>query len=133
MEGKQLLNLFMKLGPKLPEIMDMESNVIVWATDKEEYTMMHVPQTKEWEAFQAKTGEPIRAGIGPVVIKNKKACHAVIPSDVFGIPIRAAGYPIIENDEVIGVIGISFGLSLEKNIADLSTELSKLCTQFLYK
>lgn len=133
MEGKKILELFFQIGPFLPKIMDMEDNVIIWATDTEKYTMMNVPKTKEWESFNTKVGDPIRAGIGPVVIKTKKYCHAVIPKEVFGITIRAAAYPIIEDDEVIGVIGISFGLDNEKNILDLASQLSNMCAKLYYK
>jgi hypothetical protein len=133
MEGKELLDLFMKIGPTLPKIMDMENNVIIWTTDKEKYTMMIVPQTNEWQAFNTKVGDAIRAGIGPIVMKTQKPSHAVIPSDVFGVPIRASAYPIIEDGEVIGVVGISFSVNHEKEISDMASKLSNMCAHLYYK
>jgi len=133
MEGKKLLELYLHIGPMLPKIMNMEDNVIIWATDTKKYILMHTPNSKEWECFNAKVGEPIRAGIGPIVLKTQKSCHAVIPEDVFGKPIRASAYPIIENNEILGVIGISFGMEFQKNIAEIASQLSKMSTQLYYK
>jgi len=133
MEGKKLLELFLQIGPMLPKILDMEENMIIWATDKEKYTLMITPKTSEWAAFNTKEGDYIRAGIGPVVMKTKKASHAVIPADVFGIPIRASAYPIIENEEVLGVVGISLGVNMEKDISEIAAKLSNMCAQLYYR
>jgi len=133
MEGKKLLELFFQLAPMLPKILDMEDNMIVWATDKEKYTLMITPKTSEWAAFNTKEGDNIRAGIGPVVMKTKKASHAVIPADVFGIPIRASAYPIIENGEVLGVVGISLGVNTEKDISEMAANLANMCAKLYYR
>ncbi len=133
MEGKRLLDHFIEIAPLLPRIMNMENNVVVWATDSEKYTLMIVPKTVEWKDFNTKEGDPIRAGIGPVVMKTKKPSHAIIPSEVFGVPLRASAYPIIEKDEVIGVIGISFGVSKEKQVSDMASKLANICAQLYYQ
>jgi hypothetical protein len=72
MEGKKLLELFLQLGPMLPKILDMEDNVIIWATDKEKIHFDDYTKTSQWAAFNTKAGDTIRAGIGPVVMKPKK-------------------------------------------------------------
>jgi hypothetical protein len=133
MEGKKLYDLFIQLGPMLPKILDMEDNVLIWATDKEKYTFMITPKTSEWSVLNIKEGDYIRAGqVGPVVMKTKKAAHATIPADVFGLPIRASAYPIIENGEVLGVVGISFGVNTEKDISEVAANLSNMCAKLYY-
>ncbi len=133
MQGKELLETFMKIVPCLPQIMGMEDNVVIWATDREKYTYMSVPQTSKWNDFNTKAGDKIRAGVGPVVLSTKKPYHGVIPSEVFGITLKAAAYPIIEGDEILGVIGITFGMQEEDNISEMAAELSRMCIQFKYR
>ena len=133
MEGKKLLQNFLEIAPLLPKILGMEDNVIIWATDKKKYIYMDYPNSEEWESFNTKVGDDIRAGVGPVVLKTKKPYHAVIPAEVFGKCIRAAAYPVIEDDEILGVVGISFGLEFETEISKIASELSKMCAQLKYK
>jgi hypothetical protein len=96
MEGKKLLELFSATGTHAAEDSGYGRQCNYLATDKEKYTLMITPKTSQWAAFNTKAGRHHRAGIGPVVMKTKKVSHAVIPADVFGIPIRASAYPIIE-------------------------------------
>lgn len=132
--GKELLETFLKIAPYLPKIMGMEDNVIIWATDREKYTYVSKPpKTGDWQALDLKVGDKIKAGVGPVVIKTKQPYHGSIAGEVFGVPLRASAYPVIENDEVIGVVGITFGLSLEDKIAQATAELSNLCMKLKYR
>lgn len=132
--GKELLDTFLKLAPYLPMIMGMEDSAIIWATDTEKYTYVMAPPPKdEWRNLALKAGEKIKSGVGPVVLKTKQPYHGVISSEVFGIPLRASAYPLIEGDEVIGVVGISFGITTEDTVAKLSTDLANLCMKLKYK
>lgn len=133
MQGKELLENFLQIAPLLPKILGMEDNVVVWATNTVKYTYMSAPHTEDWKDFTVKAGDNIMAGVGPVVLSTKKPYHAVIPKEVFGVPLRAAAYPIFEDDEIIGVIGISFGLEFETKISEIASQLSKMCMQLKYR
>ena len=131
--GKQLLEAFLLLAPQIPSILGMEDNTVVWATDTERYIFVLAPTTEAWKEFDLKAGEKIRAGVGPVVLNTKNAYHAMSPREVFGIPLRAAAYPLLEGDRIIGVVGISFGLDAEETVATLAGELATRCMQLKYK
>lgn len=131
--GKKLLNSFLQLAPQIPSILGMEDNTVVWATDTEKYTFVLYPSTEAWKSFDLKVGERIRAGVGPVVLKTRNPYHAMIPREVFGIPLRASAYPLIEGDQVIGVVGISFGLDAEDTVSQLASELATKCMQLKFK
>lgn len=131
--GIKLLDSFLELAPLLPSIMGMEDNTVVWATDTERYIYILAPKVESWKSFDLKVGETIRAGVGPVVLNTKKPYHAMIPREVFGIPLRASAYPVFEGNQVIGVVGISFGLEAEDAVSQIASELATRCMQLKYK
>ena len=131
--GKKLLEAFLLLAPTIPAILGMEDNTVVWATDTERYIFVLAPTTEAWKSFDLKAGEKIRAGVGPVVLNTKNPYHAMIPREVFGIPLRAAAYPVLEGEQILGVIGISFGLNAEETVSRLAGELATRCMQLKYK
>ena len=133
MSGKKLLEAFLQLAPHIPAILGMEENTVVWATDTEKYTLVLSPKTEPWKSFDLRVGEKIRAGVGPVVLSTKSPYHAMIPREVFGIPLRAAAFPLIEGDQTIGVVGISFGLEAEDHVSQLANELATKCMQLKFK
>lgn len=133
LEGKELRDAFLLLAPYIPKIMGMEDNVVIWATDTEKYIYVLSPNTEPWKNFDLKAGERIRAGVGPVVLNTKQAYHAMIPGEVFGMPLRAAAFPLLEQDEIIGVVGISIGLHAEEQVSQVAADLSRMCMQLKFK
>ena len=133
LSGKMLLAAFLQLAPQIPAIMGMEENTVVWATDTEKYILVISPKTEAWKSFDLMAGERIRSGVGPVVLSTKQPYHAMIPRDVFGVPLRAAAYPLLEGDEIIGVVGITFGLDAEDQVAQMANELASKCMQLKFK
>lgn len=133
LSGKNLLEAFLQLAPNIPAIVGMEENTVVWATDTERYTFVLCPTTESWKSFDLRVGEKIRSGVGPVVLSTKSPYHAMIPREVFGIPLRAAAFPLLEGDQIIGVIGISFGLEAEEHVSQLANELASKCMQLKFK
>jgi len=131
--GKKLLEAFLQLAPQIPAILGMEENTVVWATDTEKYIFVLSPKTEAWKSFDLMVGERIRAGVGPVVLSTKRPYHAMIPRDVFGMPLRAAAYPLLEGDTIVGVVGISFGLDAEDQVSQLAHELASKCMQLKFK
>lgn len=131
--GKKLLEAFLQLAPQIPTIMGMEENTVVWATDTEKYIFVLSPKTETWKDFDLTAGERIRSGVGPVVLSTKRPYHGMIPRDVFGVPLRAAAYPLLEGDTIIGVVGISFGLDAEDQVSQLANELASKCMQLKFK
>jgi len=133
LSGRKLLEAFLQLAPQIPAILGMEENTVVWATDTEKYIFVLSPKTDAWKAFDLTAGERIRSGVGPVVLSTKRPYHGMIPRDVFGVPLRAAAYPLLEGEQIIGVVGISFGLEAEDQVSQLANELASKCMQLKFK
>lgn len=96
----------------------------MWVTDREKFIKRQASQKFDMPELQV--GIPVRVGSTPdEAIKQNKPVHEDIDAAVYGYPVMAASYPLID-DETAEVVA-SFGISLPRKLAnDLKNIASSL-------
>lgn len=93
--------------------------------DKEKY--IYVKQGKEYKV-PIKEGDPIFPGLD-TVFSTKKSIVIDIPVELDSNFARCYGFPLFENEEVIGILGVSTALKDKKRTSDLVRNLTESIEQ----
>lgn len=81
-------------------------------------------ETKSQKAMP-KAGDSIPPNsAADVCLKRKQRIHVDVPEAVFGIPVRTAAAPVIENGEVVGTIVMAISKKKQRDTIDLANTLS---------
>lgn len=125
LEGKELLEHFIAIGPYLKEVYGKD--VMVGVTDREKF-LAYYP------------GEKIDVGaeIGQIVPQEDPIIKAMeikqniitnVPKEAYGFPFKSSSTPILENGEAIGCIGIAVSMEQEVKVLEVADILNQSLEQ----
>lgn len=118
----KLVNAFESFAPVVAEL--LPEGGFMWVTDKEKFIKRQASQ--KFDMPELKVGTAFRVGSTPdEAIKQNKPVHEDIDASVYGYPVIAGSYPLI--DEETQEVVASFGISLPRKLAgDLKQIASSL-------
>ena len=109
----KLVNAFDSFAPVVADL--LPEGGFMWVTDKEKFVKRQPSQKFDMPELQV--GTPVRVGsTADEAIKQNKPVHEEIDSAVYGYPVIAASYPLI--DEETGEVVASFGISIPRKLAN---------------
>ncbi len=93
-------------------------------TNKEEYIAYYPGEKLD---IKIKVGSSLRdGGINATVIKTGKRVVRSVSSEVYGVPYIAVGYPLVENNQVVGCISTCVPTDREELIIEIANKLSSV-------
>ncbi|MBU2702112.1 archaellum component FlaC [Sporomusaceae bacterium BoRhaA] len=109
----KIVNAFESFAPVVADL--LPEGGFMWITDKEKFLKRQPSQ--KFDMLELQVGNPLRAGSTPdEAIKQKKLVTEDIDESVYGYPVIAASYPLM--DEETGEAVGAFGISLPRKLAD---------------
>ncbi len=129
MNKQEQMQAFKKITGVIKDVLQEDMDVAVYLTDTEKCVSYY--PSKSIDAG-VRSGDVIRSD-EPVydIIHKKKSFHQEVSKEVFGVPFRGIGHPIIDdNGEVLGSFAISRSLQqeevLEKESHNLFSSLEEV-------
>ncbi|SHJ85895.1 methyl-accepting chemotaxis protein [Paramaledivibacter caminithermalis] len=120
-ESHEMIYSFKKFISYIQRLFD--DDVVIGLTNMEEY-VGYAPNENLQLGIQV--GSPIREGSAiDTAIKQGRPVSIIVPKEVFGVPIKAVGIPIKdENGEIIGGISSARSLKRQAEMNDIAQNLS---------
>ncbi|WFD10689.1 methyl-accepting chemotaxis protein [Tepidibacter hydrothermalis] len=120
LEENELIKSFNNLIPYFQYYFEDE---IAFTISNTEYFLRGVDS--ETIKLGVKSGDTIPVGCAAYeCLKAKKTVSIIVPKEVFGISVKAIGVPVEENGEVVGTIVIAKSLKRQKEMFNLTENLS---------
>lgn len=125
LEGKQLLEQFIAVGPYLKEVFGRDAMVCV--TDREKFLAYYPGEKID---VGVKIGQKVPKE-DPIIkaMEIKENIITTVPKEVYGIPFRAFTTPILENGNVIGCIGVAVNMEQEVKVSEVAETLKQSLEQ----
>jgi uncharacterized protein YoxC len=118
---EEVLDSLKKFIPYIQSLFD--DDIVVGLTNLEEYIEY---ADNENVPLEIHVGMPIKEGSAiDTALKQRKAVSSIIPKEVFGIPIKAVGIPIKdENGQIVGAMSSARSLKRQAEMSDVAQNLS---------
>ena len=128
-EQNEIMDAFNKLIPQLKIILEDDT---IFGINNTEYCLKLVNDTNI--PMKGKTGDKLSPGSGSYrAIHEKKVINAVVPKEVYGVPIKTIAIPISDNKgKIVGNIAIAKSLKKQEEIFELSKNLSEALNQITF-
>ncbi|MBO8162587.1 MAG: chemotaxis protein [Brevibacillus sp.] len=95
---------------------------MVGVTDTEKFLAYYPAKTLD---LKINPGDPLRPGsINYTAIQEKRRVMRKIAREVYGVPYIAAGFPIIDNGEVVGCLATGVSTDKEDRLESMADELA---------
>lgn len=125
MESQKLnekLEWLIKLAPIIKDV--IPGDVMVGITDTERY--VHYIPGNEMNLGGDPTGTPIADGDAlSTAIKTKRNQYMQVPKEVFGIPFKATGVPVFDDDgKLIGGLGVGISMSNQERLSNMAQQFA---------
>ncbi len=121
-----MLNSIVKVTPLFSKL--FSNKVSIGVTDLEKF-IVYIPG--ETLNFNIKPGDLIQDHTMKKAIETGKDFVDLVPAEVFGIPFRGFTFPLKENGEIVGCIGIAKNLELEEKLKTITNQLSESMNQIV--
>lgn len=124
-DDNELIKSFYNLIPYFKHYFDDE--LVFTISNTERFLLV---QDSENVKMSSKTGDKIPVGCAAYeCLKQKKPVSLIVPESVFGVPAKAMGVPVFENDVIVGTIVIGKSLERRTKISNLSKNISDALSQ----
>lgn len=124
-DDNELIKSFYNLIPYFKHYFDDE--LVFTISNTERFLLV---QDSENMSLSSKTGDKIPVGSAAhECLKQKKPVSLIVPESVFGVPGKAMGVPVFENNVIVGTIVIGKSIERITKILDLSKNISDALSQ----
>lgn len=121
----EVMNSFYNLIPYFEHFLGEE--LIFTISNTERFLLV---KDNENLKMAARTGDKIPEGCAAdVCLKEKKKVYVMVPPNVFGVPLKTMGVPVIVDGRVEGTIVIGMSVEKKERISNLSNTLAESLNQ----
>lgn len=117
----EIMKSLLAVAPILNKALIVDS--MIGVTDTEKFLAYYPARTLD---LKIKPGDPLRPGsINYVAVHEKRHVVRKVSREVYGIPYIAAGFPIVENGQVVGCLSTGMSTDREDRIEQMAEELAE--------